>query len=124
MVQRASTAVLVLIMGLLIAQPARAEVSSSLRQAAAAARQGRQVKLRDQLRVGLKVSSKTKGDLKFIDKVVDLVEKGKLSRRLVETTFLWARKRAKSRSGRRQLRPIVYFRPVLTLRAKRLGVII
>lgn len=84
--------------------------------------QGRKLPLRDQLRAGLKAFIKK--DLVFIDKVVLLVEQGKLPRRLVDSTFLWARKRARfnPRHGRRQLRPMIYFQPALTLRAKRLGI--
>jgi len=84
--------------------------------------QGRKVTLRDQLTAGLK--AKTKADLAFIDKVVIQVEQGKLPRRLVDSTFLWSRDRAARRSPTRRLRPMVYFQPALTLRAKRIGVIL
>ncbi len=81
--------------------------------------QGRQLSLADQLRVGLKV--KTKGDKGFIAAVVQAVEEGRLPRSLVDSTFLWARKRAKRKSNTRELRPIVYFQPALVLRAKKLS---
>ncbi len=84
--------------------------------------QGRKVALVDQLRVGLKV--KTKADKVFVNAVVLAVQQGKLPRRLVDSTFLWARNRSKQRSGKRQLRPMIYFQPALTLRAKRLGLIL
>ncbi|NOZ39767.1 MAG: hypothetical protein GXP24_06025 [Planctomycetes bacterium] len=82
--------------------------------------QGRQVTLRKQLTIGLKVF--TQADKVFIDKVVTAVEQGRLPRKLVDSTFLWARGRAKRRSYARYLRPMVYFQPGLTLRAKRIGV--
>jgi hypothetical protein len=82
--------------------------------------QGRQVSLRDQLTAGLK--AKTKGDFTFIDKVIANVEQGKLPRRMVDGTFLWARNRAAAKSYARSLRPMVYFQPGLTARAKRIGV--
>jgi hypothetical protein len=81
--------------------------------------QGRQLSLADQLRVGLKV--KTKADQGLIAAVVKAVEEGRLPRALVDSTFLWARERAKRRSKQRELRPIVYFQPALVLRAKKLG---
>ncbi|MCA9236338.1 MAG: hypothetical protein KDA44_12770 [Planctomycetales bacterium] len=83
-------------------------------------RSGRQVKLYDQLRVGLK--ARTKADLEFIDLVVLRVDQGKLPRKLVDSTFLWARNRYKTKPGSHRLRPIVYFQPALTLRAKQLGI--
>ncbi len=82
--------------------------------------QGRQVTLRDQLRVGLKAF--TKADFAYIDKVVLQVKIGKLPRRVVDGTFLWARERATRKSRSRELRPMIYFRPALTMRAKRIGV--
>lgn len=84
------------------------------------AEEGRQVSLRDQLRIGLKAY--TPKDKAFVNRVVDLVERGVLPRNLVDSTFLWARKNAVSRRGRNPLRPIVYFEPALILRAKRLGI--
>jgi len=82
--------------------------------------QGRQVSLRQQLTVGLKAV--TKRDLAFLEKVIDAVEQGILPRKIVDSTFLWARSRAARKSYTRRLRPMVYFQPGLTLRAKRLGV--
>jgi hypothetical protein len=82
--------------------------------------EGRQVALRDQLRVGLK--ARTKADLEFIDLVVQRVNEGKLPRKLVDSTFLWARYRARIRPTTHPLRPIVYFQPALVLRAKAIGV--
>ncbi len=82
--------------------------------------EGRKLSLSQQLRVGLR--ARTKGDKMFIAKVVALVEQGQLPRRLVDSTFLWARDRASRKSRSRELRPMVYFRPALVLRAKRIGV--
>jgi len=85
-----------------------------------ATNQGRKITLRDQLTSGLRATTKT--DKAFIDQVVILVEQGKLPRRLVDGTFLWARDRAALRSPTRRLRPMVYFQPALVARAKRIGV--
>ena len=82
--------------------------------------QGRQIALRDQLRVGLYAA--TKADLQFIDLVVTRVDQGVLPRRLVDSTFLWARKRTRTTHGKYRKRPIVYFQPALTLRARQLGI--
>ncbi len=82
--------------------------------------QGRKITLRQQLTVGLKAFSKA--DKAFIDKVVAAVDQGKLSRKLVDSTFLWARNRAEQRSYARSLRPMVYFQPGMILRAKRVRV--
>jgi len=82
--------------------------------------EGRKLTLRDQLVSGLRAY--TKSDLAFIDKVVILVEQGKLPRRLVDSTFFWSRDRAAHRSYNRRLRPMVYFRPGMVARAKRIGV--
>jgi hypothetical protein len=80
-------------------------------------RGGRQVSLYDQLRVGLKAT--TKSDFAFINLVVLRVNEGKLPRPLVDSTFLWARNRYKSHPGVSRLRPMVYFQPALIERAKR-----
>lgn len=82
----------------------------------------RQVSLERQLAAGLKAV--TKADFALIDEVVNLVEQGKLSRRLVDSTFFWARERAARHRGPRRLRPMVYFRPALTFRAKAAGVVL
>ena len=79
-----------------------------------------QATLRQQLTAGLKAF--TKADFAFIDLVVLAVEQRKLPRGLVDSTFLWARQKADRRSYARSLRPMVYFRPGLIRRAKRLGV--
>jgi hypothetical protein len=83
-------------------------------------RAGRQVSLFDQLRVGLK--AKTKEDIAFLQLVVLRVNEGKLPRRMVDATFLWARNRYKGRPANHRLRPIVYFKPALSIQAKKVGV--
>lgn len=85
-----------------------------------ATNQGRRISLQDQLTSGL--YAVTKSDRVFIDKVVLLVEEGKLPKRLVDSTFLWARARAALRNPTRWMRPMVYFRPALVARAHRIGV--
>ena len=97
-------------------QPASQPVQSSN----VSNRQGRQVSLSDQLRVGLKAV--TKEDLAFIQLVVLRVNEGKLPRELVDSTFLWARNRYKGHHGNHRLRPMVYFKPALVARAKKIGV--
>jgi hypothetical protein len=77
------------------------------------------VSLRDRLVVGLKAISKS--DVAFIDSVVVRVNSGRLPQRLVDQTFFWARQRAAS-SGNGERRPIIYFRPAMTLIAARIGV--
>ncbi len=83
-------------------------------------RQGRQISLKDQLRVGLKAV--TKEDLAFIDLVVARVNQGALPRRVVDSTFLWARRRVVTRDKRYFKRPMVYFQPALVQRARAIGV--
>lgn len=83
-------------------------------------RGGRQISLRDQLRVGLKAV--TDADFAFIDLVVTRVNQNVLPKELVNSTFLYARKRVETRDGRYLKRPMVYFQPALVLRARALGV--
>jgi len=82
--------------------------------------QGRRLSLAEQLRYGLRAS--VKSDKQFINHVVALVQQGKLPKKLVDSTFLWARQRAARKSRSRELRPMIYFKPALVLRAKRIGV--
>lgn len=81
---------------------------------------GRQLTLEQQLTYGLSVA--TKQDKAFVDHVVVLVHAGILPRKLVDSTFLWARQQAFERGGTAAVRPMIYFRPALKLRAKRLGI--
>ena len=96
------------------------QLPAPVQASASSNRVGRQVSLRDQLRVGLKAV--TKADFAFIDLVVLRVEQGTLPRKLVDSTFLWARNRYKSRPTNHRLRPIVYFQPALVLQTKKIGV--
>ena len=105
----------------LLATLALTGLPTSAQQATApTAQQGRQLSLRSQLALGLR--ARTKADKAFIDKVVLLVKQGKLPRSLVDSTFLWSRERARKRSFKRRLRPIVFFKPGLTQRALKIGV--
>jgi hypothetical protein len=81
---------------------------------------GRQITLRDQLRTGLKAV--LPADFVFIDLVVLRVNQGVLPRALVDTTFLWARRRVQSTHPKYRQRPMVYFQPALVLRARKLGI--
>ena len=83
---------------------------------------GRQVSLHDMLRVGLK--AKSEADFAYIAEVVKLVDEGKLPRDMVDSSFLYARYRYRTHPGSFKLRPMVYFQPSLTARAKKIGVII
>jgi hypothetical protein len=96
------------------------QATQPVRPSDPAGRQGRQVSLRDQLRVGLKAV--TKADFAFIDLVVARVNQGALPRPLVDSTFLWARRRVETRSTPYRKRPIVFFQPALVMRAKAIGV--
>lgn len=89
-------------------------------QSSASVQQGRQLALKQQLTLGLKAT--TAKDKAFIDTVVAKVNQGTLPRKLVDSTFLWARRRAQEHSESRALRPIIYFQPGLIARAKRLGI--
>lgn len=83
---------------------------------------GRQVSLHDMLRVGLK--AKTEADFAYIEEVVQLVDEGKLPRDMVDSSFLYARYRYRTHPTSHRLRPMVYFQPSLTARAKKIGVIL
>jgi hypothetical protein len=79
------------------------------------------ISLRDRLIVGLKAMSKS--DLEFVDRVVSRVNSGQLPQRMVDETFFWARKRvAPATRGAKERRPIIYFRPILTAQARKIGV--
>ncbi|MCA9257964.1 MAG: hypothetical protein KDA61_02135 [Planctomycetales bacterium] len=99
---------------------AMAEPANPSQMGEATANGRRQISLADQLKLGLRAY--TPADRQYLDHVVHLVQTGVLPRSLVDSTFLWARSRAVARKGRNPLRPIVYFQPALTLRARRLGI--
>jgi hypothetical protein len=77
---------------------------------------GRVTQLRDQLEKGLRARKQEEFD--FIEKVLDLVENGKLPATLVRATMGYARRKAKRKY------PFPYFERALRLRAARLGVTI
>ena len=83
-------------------------------------RSGRQLDLKQRLRYGLR--ARLKSDLLFINKVTDSVDDGELPQSLVDSTFLWARRRALARRPKTSLRPMIYFRPAMVARAKLIGV--
>jgi hypothetical protein len=76
--------------------------------------------LRERLKFGL--LAKIPSELEFIDRVVFLVDTGKLPERLVNQTFFWARDRASAPRAGRPRRPIIYFQPAMTDVAERIGV--
>lgn len=111
--------------GLVVASALQAQSPQSpppVQASSDSGREGRQVTLFDQLRVGLK--AKTKADVAFLELVVLRVNQGKLPRKMVDATFLWARNRYKGRPSNHRLRPIVYFQPALVAQAKKIGVVL
>jgi hypothetical protein len=92
----------------------------AVRPSDARLRDGRQITLRDQLRTGLRAF--TPADFVFIDLVVLRVNQGVLPRELVDSTFLWARRRVQTTHPNYRQRPIVYFQPALAIRARKLGI--
>jgi hypothetical protein len=78
------------------------------------------ISLRDRLVVGLQ--ARLKSEVDFCSAVVVQVHLGHLPLRVVDETFLWARQRAARARNGIQYRPIVYFRPAMVARAKRLRV--
>ena len=80
----------------------------------------RAVSLRDRLIVGLR--ARLKSEVAFVDAVVFEVQAGHLPQRIVDETFFWARRKTASPLGGRPRRPILYFQPAMSARAKRLGV--
>jgi hypothetical protein len=77
------------------------------------------VGFRDRLIVGLRAMSPS--DVDFVDRVVNRVQNGRLPQRMVDETFFWARDRAAKRGGKAR-RPIIYFRPAMSARARAIGV--
>jgi hypothetical protein len=69
-------------------------------------------KLKDTLEKGLK--ARLPSEFAFIKTVVEKVDDGSLPRSLVESTFLWAR--------RKPIHPFEYFEQGLKVRAEKLGV--
>lgn len=76
--------------------------------------------LRERLIYGL--LAKIPSEIEFIDLVVLKVNTGQLPERLVNETFFWARERAAPPENGSPRRPIIFFKPAMTARAKRIGV--
>jgi hypothetical protein len=76
--------------------------------------------LRDRLEKGL--YARTNADFAFLDRVVERVDADQLPEKLVNRVFFWARKKADSQDGGRRRRPMIYFRPAMTILAGRMGV--
>jgi hypothetical protein len=81
----------------------------------------RPASLRDRLVVGLQ--ARLEPEIEFVELVTARVRSGQLPQRLVDQTFFWARQHASTRAARTQ-RPIIYFRPAMVARAKRIGVVL
>ncbi len=73
--------------------------------------------LREQLENGLK--ARLPNEFKFIDTVVTMVEDNSMPRELVDSTFLWVRKKKSKVAA-----PFPYFERALRLRAEKLGIVI
>lgn len=71
------------------------------------------ISLEDQLKTGLRVRRPEEEE--FVEEVVRLVNAGRLPRKVVETTYLWA-------VNRRQTYPFPAFERALRLRAEKIGV--
>lgn len=80
----------------------------------------RPISLRDRLVVGLQARTRT--EVAFVESVVLHVHVGHLPQRLVDETFFWARNRVAVARNGNQRRAIIYFRPAMMARAKRLNV--
>jgi hypothetical protein len=115
--QRRLTVAAVFILGVLICKARAAETD---RVIISPGRAQQVVNLRDRLVVGLQ--ARLKSEVAFVELVVAKVRTGKLPQRIVDETFFWARNRASiSRNGNSR-RPIIFFQPAMTTRAKRLRV--
>jgi hypothetical protein len=115
----AITAVAIAVLGGDDFQRARAATEVQ-RVAVAPSRGSRAISLRDRLVVGLQ--ARLKPEVAFVELVTARVRAGQLPQRLVDETFFWARQRAKEGRSGRMRRPIIFFQPAMTARAKRIGV--
>jgi hypothetical protein len=97
-----------------------AQDNSVERVALAPAKIQRPISLRDRLVVGLQARLKT--EVAFVELVALRVRTGDLPQRIVDETFFWARARGRTLRNGRTRRPIIYFQPAMTARAKKLGV--
>ena len=73
--------------------------------------------LRETLATGLK--ARLPREFQFIDRVVNMVQNNQLPLPLVQSTFLWARKKARFNRN-----PFWYFERGLRLRAAQVGIIV
>ena len=130
-------AVLLLILGLVAASRAVLQPSGAAAQTTGAesfralATQGvsdrpqagrRQASLEERLIFGLQARSPS--DLRFVEAVVDTVNRRELPQQLVDRTFFWARNRTPQSAGHFVRRPFIYFRPALEIQASRLRIAI
>jgi hypothetical protein len=99
-----------------------AQKDSVERVALAPGKVQRPISLRDRLVVGLR--ARLKSEVAFIELVVARVQTGDLPQRVVDETFFWARARGATLRNGRMRRPIIYFKPAMEARAKRLGVML
>jgi hypothetical protein len=76
--------------------------------------------LRERLEKGLR--ARTSADFAYLDRVIVEVEGGNLPQTLVDRVFFWARKKAEEQDEGKRKRPMIYFRPALTILAARIGV--
>lgn len=76
--------------------------------------------LRERLTFGL--LARRPSELAFLEGVIFAVEEGRLSEKLVDRTFFWARRRAPIYAGEYLRRPIIYFQPALQIQADKLGI--
>jgi hypothetical protein len=97
-----------------------AQKESVERVALAPGKVRRPISLRDRLVVGLQ--ARLKSEVAFVELVVARVQMGDLPQRVVDETFFWARARGATLRNGRTRRPIIYFKPAMEARAKRLGV--
>jgi hypothetical protein len=100
------------VLGLLVAVSTSARPARAADQPLGSTATGKGVRLKDQLEKGLK--TRRPEERAFVAKVVRLVERGALSRRLVDGTFLWARSKPRH--------TFQYFRYALTIKARRRGI--
>ena len=89
--------------------------AQSLRAQSFPLRSNQRIDLKTQLETGLR--ARRPAEFAFIANVVALVDQGRLSRKLVQETFDWARKK-------RVRYPYIYFERALQIRAARVGVVI
>jgi hypothetical protein len=114
--------VVALVAALLVAHALAAQDNSVERVALAPAKVQRPISLRDRLVVGLQARLKT--EVAFVELVALRVRTGELPQRIVDETFFWSRARAATLRNGRTRRPIIYFRPAMAARARKLGVVL